>query len=101
MVVSILIFALIDTPNRILRVALRIIFIPLIAGIAYEFIRLAGRSNNPIIRSLSLPGLMMQRLTTAEPDDDMIKVGIASVEAVFDWKSYLKENFNNDIQGSP
>ena len=101
MVVSILFFTLIDTKNRLLRVGLRIILIPLIAGVAYEFIRLAGRSNNPIIRSLSLPGLMMQRLTTAEPDDDMIKVGIASVEAVFDWKSYLKENFNNDIQGSP
>ena len=101
MVVSILFFTLIDTKNRLLRVVLRIILIPLIAGVAYEFIRLAGRSNNPIIRSLSLPGLMMQRLTTAEPDDDMIKVGIASVEAVFDWKSYLKENFNNDIQGSP
>ncbi len=101
MVVSILFFTLIDTKNRLLRVGLRIILIPLIAGVAYEFIRLAGRSNNPIIRSLSLPGLMMQRLTTAEPDDDMIKVGIASVEAVFDWKSYLKENFNNDLQGSP
>ena len=101
MVVSILFFTLIDTKNRLLRVGLRIILIPLIAGVAYEFIRLAGRSNNPIIRSLSLPGLMMQQLTTAEPDDEMIKVGIASVEAVFDWKKYLKDNFGNDVQGSP
>ncbi len=93
MVVSIIFFTLIDTPNRIMRVLLRIILVPLIAGVAYEFIRLAGRSNNPVVQSLSLPGLMMQKLTTAEPDDDMIKVGIASVEAVFDWKSYLKENF--------
>lgn len=93
MVVSILFFAVIDTPNRILRVALRILLIPLIAGVAYEFIRLAGRSNNPLVQALSAPGMMMQQLTTAEPDDKMILVGIASVEAVFDWKEYLKENF--------
>lgn len=96
MVVSILFFTLIDTKSRLLRVGLRIILIPLIAGVAYEFIRLAGRSNNPIVQALSAPGLMMQKLTTAEPDDDMIKVGIASVEAVFDWRAYLKENFGKD-----
>ncbi|MBQ9550117.1 MAG: DUF1385 domain-containing protein [Lachnospiraceae bacterium] len=98
MVVSILFFSFIDLKSRILRAALRIILIPLIAGVAYEFIRLAGRSNNPFVRSLSAPGLLMQKLTTAEPDDEMILVGIASVEAVFDWKKYLKENFGNDIQ---
>ena len=81
-----------------MRAALRILLIPLIAGVAYEFIRLAGRSNNPIIRSLSLPGLMMQQLTTAEPDDEMIKVGIASVEAVFNWKKYLNENFGANYE---
>ena len=97
MVVSILFFSLIDLKSRILRAVLRILLIPLIAGVAYEFIRLAGRSNNPLVRSLSAPGLMMQKLTTAEPDDEMILVGIASVEAVFDWKTYLKENFGNDV----
>lgn len=97
MVVSILFFSLIDAKNRLIRAALRIVLIPLIAGVAYEFIRLAGRSNNPVIRSLSAPGLMMQKLTTAEPDDEMILVGIASVEAVFDWKKYLHENFGNDL----
>ena len=97
MVVSILFFSLIDTPNRLFRAGLRIILIPVIAGVAYEFIRLAGRSNNPLVRSLSAPGLMMQKLTTAEPDDEMIKVGIASVDAVFDWRKYLKENFGNDL----
>ena len=93
MVVSILIFAFIDFKSRLIRAASRILLIPLIAGISYEFIRLAGRSNNPFILALSAPGLMMQRLTTAEPDDEMIKVGMASVEAVFDWKEFLKENF--------
>ena len=97
MVVSILFFSLIDLESRVLRAVLRIVLIPLIAGVAYEFIRLAGRSNNPRVRSLSAPGLLMQKLTTAEPDDEMILVGIASVEAVFDWKTYLKENFGNDV----
>ncbi len=97
MVVSILFFSLIDVENRLMRAGLRIVLIPLIAGVAYEFIRLAGRSNNPLIQALSVPGLMMQKLTTDEPDDDMIKVGIASVEAVFDWKQYLHENFGNDL----
>ena len=71
--------------------------IPVIAGVSYELIRLAGRSNNPAVRALSAPGLWMQRLTTKEPDDSMIEVGIKSVEAVFDWKKYLRENFGADI----
>ena len=64
-----------------------------IAGVAYEFIRLAGRSNNIVMRILSLPGKGMQMLTTKEPDDDMIEVAIAAVEAVFDWRAFqgLKE----------
>ncbi len=93
MVISILFFALIESPNHALRVVLRIVLIPVIAGVSYELIRLAGRSDNVFIRALSAPGLWMQRLTTSEPDDTMIEVGIRSVEAVFDWKSYLKENF--------
>ena len=67
------------------------LLIPLIAGISYELIRLAGRSEGKIIGLLSKPGMMLQKLTTREPDDDMIEVGIASVEAVFDWKKWQKE----------
>lgn len=93
MVVSILFFAFIDVKNRILRVALRLLLIPVIAGVSYEFIRLAGRTENKFVELLSKPGLLLQRLTTREPDDSMIEVGIASVEAVFDWKKYQKENF--------
>ncbi len=93
MVISIIFFSFIQTPSRIWRVALRILLVPVIAGVSYEFIRAAGRSTSPIIRALSAPGLWMQRLTTAEPDDKMIEVGIRSVEAVFDWKKYLTENF--------
>ncbi len=89
MLISIVIFALIHTPSPILRLLYRIILIPIVAGISYEFIRLAGKSDNKIINLLSLPGLCLQRLTTKEPDDSMIEVGIASVEAVFNWKKFL------------
>lgn len=93
MVVSILFFAFIDVKNRILRVALRLLLIPVIAGVSYEFIRLAGRTENKFVELLSKPGLMLQKLTTREPDDSMIEVGIASVEAVFDWRKYQEEEF--------
>ncbi len=63
------------------------------AGISYEFIRLAGRKDNGFVNLLSKPGLMLQKITTREPEDSMIEVGIASVEAVFDWRNFLKENF--------
>lgn len=91
LILSILFFACIRVDSRILRVALRIILIPVIAGVSYELIRLAGRTDNKLIDLLSKPGLLLQKLTTREPDESMIEVGIASVEAVFDWRSYLKE----------
>lgn len=91
LVLSILFFAFIRVDNRILRVLLRIVLIPVIAGVSYEFIRLAGRSDNWLVNLFSKPGLWLQGLTTKEPDDSMIEVGIASVEAVFDWRAYLKE----------
>ncbi len=89
MLISIVIFALIHSPSPIMRLLYRIILIPVVAGVSYEFIRLAGKSENKLINLLSLPGLCLQRLTTKEPDDSMIEVGIASVEAVFDWKKFL------------
>ena len=63
----------------------------MIAGVSYEFIRLAGMSDNKFVNFLSKPGLLLQRLTTKEPDESMIEVGIKSVEAVFDWEQYLLE----------
>lgn len=89
-VITIIATMFIRVDSRLLRLILRLAIIPLVAGISYEFIRLAGRSDNPIINMLSRPGLWMQRLTTREPDEEMIEVGIASVEAVFDWKSYVE-----------
>ena len=93
MVISIILFMFITVPNPVLKVVIRILLLPVIAGISYEIIKLAGRSDNVIIRILSAPGLLLQRITTREPDEEMIEVAIKSVEAVFDWKAFLKENF--------
>ncbi len=92
MVISVIFFIFIHVESIWLRVLYRILLVPVIAGVSYEFIRLAGRSDSKIVDILSKPGLWLQGLTTREPDDDMIEVAIKSVEAVFDWKAYLKEN---------
>ncbi|MBO5072836.1 MAG: DUF1385 domain-containing protein [Eubacterium sp.] len=91
MFVSILFFMFIVVRNMWLRMALRILLIPVIAGISYEFIRYAGSHDNVVSNILSKPGLWLQGLTTAEPDDPMIEVAIASVDAVFDWKNFVAE----------
>ena len=91
MLISILFFMFIQVDQGALRLILRILLIPVIAGVSYEFIRLAGRSDNPIVNIFSKPGLMLQKITTQEPQDDMIEVAIASVEEVFDWKGYVEK----------
>lgn len=93
MVISILFFMLIRVDNLWLRIVSRIVLIPVIAGVSYEFLRLAGRSESRLVNLLSRPGLWMQGLTTSEPDDSMIEVAIRAVETVFDWRAYLAENF--------
>lgn len=92
MIISIIFFIFIRVDSPVLRVVFRILLVPVIAGVSYEFIRLAGKSENPLVKLLSLPGKGMQMLTTREPDDSMIQVAIAAVEAVFDWKSFLGED---------
>lgn len=96
MLVSVVLFFFIRVDNRLLRIALRLILIPVVAGIAYEILRAAGRSDNLFIRIVSAPGIWLQHLTTREPDTEMIEVGIRSVEAVFDWKAYLVRAFGYD-----
>ena len=91
MLISIVFFMFIRVDSPVLKVVLRVLLVPVIAGVSYEFIRLAGKSDNAVVNLLSKPGLLLQRLTTREPDDEMIEVGIASVEAVFDWKPYVEE----------
>ena len=98
MLVSVVLFFFIRVDNPVYKVALRIALIPVIAGISYEIIRLAGRSNNIIIRIISAPGMWLQRLTTKEPDEDMVEVAIAAVEAVFDWKGYLYDTFGYEVE---
>lgn len=93
MLISIIMFFFIRTDSHVLRIVLRIALIPVISGVSYEIIRLAGMSSNPIIQIISKPGLWMQLMTTDEPDDEMLEVGIASVEAVFDWRKYLSQQF--------
>ena len=91
--ISIILLMLIQVESPLMRVIVRIALIPVIAGISYEVLKLAGRSENPIINLLSRPGLAIQKLTTKEPDDSMIEVAIQAVEAVFDWRAYEAENF--------
>lgn len=91
MVVSIIFFFFIHVETLWLRVLIRVLLMPVIAGVSYEFIRLAGRSENCVVAFLSKPGMALQKLTTNEPTEDMVEVAIAAVEAVFDWKAFLEE----------
>ena len=93
--ISVILFIFIRVEDPFARIAIRILLIPVIASISYEIIRLAGRSNNIFVRILSAPGMWLQHLTTREPDDSMIEVGIAAVEAVFEWKEYLRIEKND------
>lgn len=91
LLISIICLFFVQVDTLWMRVLVRILLLPFIAGISYELLKWAGRSENMLITALSKPGLWMQELTTKEPEEDMIEVAIASVEAVFDWKTYIKE----------
>ena len=93
MIVSIIFFLFIRVSSPWLRVVVRLLLLPVIAGVSYEIIRLAGNSDHWLVAWLSKPGLALQRLTTREPEPEMAEVAIKAVEAVFDWKAYLKEEF--------
>lgn len=94
MIVSVVLFIFIRVENPAMRLVIRLLLIPVIAGISYEIIRLAGRSENILVKIISAPGLLLQKVTTREPDEQMIEVAIKSVEAVFDWRAFLGENFD-------
>lgn len=99
MVVSVLVTMFVRIETVWLRVLSRIILLPVIAGVSYEVLKLAGRSESPIITAISKPGLMMQKLTTREPDEQMIEVAMQSVEAVFDWRAFISgENDSADCK---
>lgn len=100
MLVSIVLFFFIQVDNVAEKVILRVLLMPVVAGISYEIIRLAGRTDNVFIKILSAPGMWIQRMTTREPDESMAEVAIASVEAVFDWKKYLQDTFGYEVDES-
>ena len=100
MFVSIILFFFIRIDSYVWRIVIRLLLIPVISGISYELIRLAGRTDFFLVRMISAPGLWLQRLTTKEPDEDMIEIAIKSVEAVFDWKEFLKDSFGYEIDDS-
>ena len=100
MLVSIVLFFFIQVDNVAEKVILRILLMPVVAGISYEIIRLAGRTDNVFIKILSAPGMWIQRMTTRETDESMAEVAIASVEAVFDWKKYLQDTFGYEVNES-
>ena len=91
MVVSIIFFIFIDVTSPVLRVVIRLMLIPIIAGVSYELIKLAGKSDSKFVQIISYPGMLMQKLTTKEPDAEMVEVAIAAVEAVFDWDTFIHE----------
>ena len=100
MCISMVVLMVVNFNSRLYNFGARIILIPIIAGVSYEILRLFGRFDNGFVNFLSKPGLWMQGLTTKEPDEKMIEVAIASVEAVFDWKTYLEENFEDNKDDS-
>ena len=98
MVVSIVVFMFIRVDSLLWKFLLRLLLVPLVAGISYEFIRLAGRSENPVVNALSRPGMCLQYLTTREPDPEMIEVAVRAVEGVFDWREYQEAMRNGQIE---
>ena len=95
MLVSIFLhFIFVLVPVYWVRLLGRLLMVPVVAGISYEIIQWAGRSESACANFFSKPGLALQKLTTKEPTEDMAEVAIKAVEAVFDWKTYLKEQFN-------
>ncbi|WP_270605335.1 DUF1385 domain-containing protein [Dorea amylophila] len=92
--ISIILLLLIRVESPLMRVVVRIALLPVIAGVSYEVLKLAGNSDNPFVNLLSKPGMAIQKMTTSEPDDGMIEVAIQAVEAVFDWRAYERDNFH-------
>ncbi|MCQ2508602.1 MAG: DUF1385 domain-containing protein [Dorea sp.] len=96
MIVSVVLLMLVQVESPLMRVVVRILLIPVIAGVSFEILKLAGRSENFLVNLISKPGLCIQKVTTKEPDDSMIEVAIQAVEAVFDWRAYEDENFGTE-----
>lgn len=97
MMVSIILFLFIRVDSRLLKVVLRILLVPVIAGISYEILRIAGKYDNWFVRLISAPGMWLQKITTREPDEEMVEVAIASIEKVFDWEAFENKHFKRKM----
>ena len=86
-----LFFQIFPVDNMIFKVVCRILMVPLIAGVSYEIIQWAGRKDSGLSDIVSKPGFWMQKMTTKEPDEEMLEVAIASIEAIYDWKAFQEE----------
>ncbi|HHV74800.1 DUF1385 domain-containing protein [Thermoanaerobacterium sp. R66] len=84
MIVSIIVFSFLRWPSLYVRIISRILLLPVVAGISYEVIKIAGHSDNKVIAALVYPGLILQKLTTKEPDDSQLEVAIASLKSVLE-----------------
>lgn len=98
MFISIFFFFFIRVDSILLKVVFRLLLIPVIAGVSYEFIRFAGKNDSGLVGILSKPGMMLQKLTTREPDRSMIEVAIKSVEGVIDWKEYVEAMRKGELE---
>ena len=93
MIISVILFFFIRVEAVWLKLLLRLLLIPVIAGISYEVLRIAGKFDNLFVRIISAPGLWLQRLTTREPEEEMVEVAIAAIEKVFDWEAFEEKHF--------
>ncbi|MBQ8262195.1 MAG: DUF1385 domain-containing protein [Lachnospiraceae bacterium] len=93
MIISVILFFFIRVEAVWLKLLLRLLLIPVIAGISYEVLRIAGKFDNLLVRIISAPGLWLQRLTTREPEEEMVEVAIAAIEKVFDWEAFEERHF--------
>lgn len=82
MVISLVLFSLLGWPSLLMRIVSRLLLIPVVAGLSYELLRWAGRSDNLLVKILSMPGLYLQKLTTCEPEREHLEVAIAAMKAV-------------------
>ena len=82
MIISIILFSFLSWENMVMRIVLRLLLLPVVAGLSYEVIRWAGKSQSKIVCTISKPGMFLQKITTREPDDKQLEVAIAAMKAV-------------------
>ena len=97
MLISVILFFFIRVDEIWLRLLLRVALVPVIAGISYELLRFAGSHDNFLVKIISAPGLLLQKLTTKEPDEAIVEVAIASIEKIFDWEAFENKNFKRKV----